>query len=146
MGMMSLSHPDILKFLHAKQDLDAFTNYNISVKVTNQWMDHLQNTPDSLHLVQNPRTQKQYYLPRSLDIWQYQINDLVEVRSDENGHSIPPENPHLFWTKNQLWQIIVEQAMITPSCGTGVLDTEDAEKVFELTSELSKAMKAQYGF
>ena len=43
-------------------------------------------------------------------------------------------------------QIIVEQAMITPSCGTGVLETQDAERVFELTCELSKAMKTKYGF
>ena len=43
-------------------------------------------------------------------------------------------------------QIVVEQAMITPSCGTGVMEPEDAEKVFELTSALSKAMKVKYGF
>lgn len=43
-------------------------------------------------------------------------------------------------------QIIIEQAIITPSCGTGVLDPGDAEKVFELTSALSKAMKLKYGF
>ena len=43
-------------------------------------------------------------------------------------------------------QIIVEQAIITPSCGTGILEPEDAEKVFELTSALSKVMKVKYGF
>jgi len=122
MGMMSLTHPDILKFLHAKQDLDAFTNYNISVKVTNQWMDQFLNSPDSLHLVQNPRNQKQYYLPRSLDIWQYQINDLIEVRFDENGDSITPENPRRLWTKKQIWQIIVEQAHRTGEPGLVFID------------------------
>ncbi|MFA5252107.1 MAG: ribonucleotide reductase N-terminal alpha domain-containing protein, partial [Phycisphaerae bacterium] len=34
MGMMSIGHPDILKFLHAKQNLTAFTNFNISVKIS----------------------------------------------------------------------------------------------------------------
>ena len=38
MGMMYIHHPDILKFLHAKDDLTQFTNYNISVKVTDKWM------------------------------------------------------------------------------------------------------------
>jgi len=122
MGMMSLSHPDILKFLYAKQDLDAFTNYNISVKFANQWMDQFQSDPDSLHLVQNPRTHKQYYLPRTLDIWKYQINDLIEVRFDENKKCIPPENPHLLWTKNQLWQIIVEHAHRTGEPGLAFID------------------------
>lgn len=39
---------------------------------------------------------------------------------------------------------IIEQALITPSCGTGSMDVEDAEKVFLLTSELSKRMKEKY--
>jgi len=43
-------------------------------------------------------------------------------------------------------QLIVEQAIITPSCGTGSMETADAEKVFELTDALSKAMKVKYGF
>jgi hypothetical protein len=43
-------------------------------------------------------------------------------------------------------QLIVEQAIITPSCGTGSMDPVDAEKVFEMTEALSQAMKNKYGF
>ncbi|MCK5129143.1 MAG: hypothetical protein KAQ68_04785 [Clostridiales bacterium] len=43
-------------------------------------------------------------------------------------------------------QLIMEQALITPSCGTGSLDIEDAERVFELTGALSVRMKEKYGF
>jgi hypothetical protein len=43
-------------------------------------------------------------------------------------------------------QQIAAQALITPSCGTGSLDPADANRVFELTSALSKAMKAKYRF
>ena len=43
-------------------------------------------------------------------------------------------------------QLIVEQAIISPSCGTGSMDPEDAEKVFEMTALLSKTMKKKYGF
>lgn len=43
-------------------------------------------------------------------------------------------------------QTILEQAIITPSCGTGSMDVEDAERVFQLLGETSKAMKAKYGF
>ena len=43
-------------------------------------------------------------------------------------------------------QLIVEQAVITPSCGTGSMDPADAEKVFDINQQLSKAMKAKYGF
>jgi len=43
-------------------------------------------------------------------------------------------------------KLILEPAMITPSCGTGSLDVEDAEKVFELLGKLSKRMREKYGF
>lgn len=43
-------------------------------------------------------------------------------------------------------QTIVEQAVITPSCGTGSMDPADAEKVFAMTRDLSAAMKEKYGF
>lgn len=42
--------------------------------------------------------------------------------------------------------LIAEQALITPSCGTGTLQPEEAEKVLQLTGEVSKIMKAKYGF
>jgi hypothetical protein len=41
-------------------------------------------------------------------------------------------------------QLIVEQAIITPSCGTGSMAPADAEKVFEMTALLSKAMREKY--
>ena len=41
--------------------------------------------------------------------------------------------------------LIIDQAMITPSCGTGSLAVSDAEKVFSLMAELTKRMKAKYG-
>jgi len=43
-------------------------------------------------------------------------------------------------------QTIVEQAIVTPACGTGTMEPQDAEKVFEMTSALSKAMREKYGF
>jgi len=43
-------------------------------------------------------------------------------------------------------ELIVEQAIITPACGTGSMNEADAGKVFETTSALSAAMKSKYGF
>ena len=40
--------------------------------------------------------------------------------------------------------LIISQALITPSCGTGSLETADAEKVFDLLSKLTARMKAKY--
>ncbi len=43
-------------------------------------------------------------------------------------------------------QLIAEQAIITPSCGTGSMDPQDAEKVFEMTQILSVKMREKYSF
>jgi len=43
-------------------------------------------------------------------------------------------------------QLILDQAIVTPSCGTGSMEPSDAEKVFEMTKQLSEAMKQKYGF
>ena len=43
-------------------------------------------------------------------------------------------------------QTILEQSLITPSCGTGSLEPEQAERVFELLAALSKRMQEKYGF
>ena len=43
-------------------------------------------------------------------------------------------------------QLIVEQAVITPACGTGSMEPADAEKVFDINYQLSKAMREKYGF
>jgi len=41
---------------------------------------------------------------------------------------------------------IAQQAVLTPSCGTGSMDPADAEKVFELLADLSGTMKKKYSF
>ena len=41
-------------------------------------------------------------------------------------------------------ELIISQALITPSCGTGSLAPEDAEKVFTLLGQLSIRMKEKY--
>ncbi len=39
MGILSITHPDILRFIHAKNDQTSLTNFNISVTVTDSFMD-----------------------------------------------------------------------------------------------------------
>lgn len=39
MGILSVKHPDILRFIHAKNDQSSLTNFNISVTVTDAFME-----------------------------------------------------------------------------------------------------------
>jgi ribonucleoside-diphosphate reductase alpha chain len=39
MGILAVEHPDILRFIHAKNDQSSLTNFNISVTVTDAFME-----------------------------------------------------------------------------------------------------------
>jgi ribonucleoside-diphosphate reductase alpha chain len=115
MGMMNIHHPDILKFLHAKQDLSQFTNYNISVKVPDDWMDEFLADPNAPHVVRNPRTGRRYWLPKDLAIWEYVISDLPEALP---GHGPPVA----VYSRQDIWDIIIQNAWQTGEPGVVFID------------------------
>src|SRR5215216_3969888 len=43
MGMMRVTHPDVLRFIHAKNDQHSLTNFNISVNVTDKFLEAVDN-------------------------------------------------------------------------------------------------------
>lgn len=55
-GIMEISHPDIVQFIQCKDDGKAFQNFNISVAITDKFMDAVKNK-SNFDLV-NPRTGK----------------------------------------------------------------------------------------
>jgi len=42
MGMLSIDHPDVLRFAVAKLDEFSLTNFNLSLAVTNSFMDRIE--------------------------------------------------------------------------------------------------------
>jgi len=119
MGMMGIEHPDILKFLHAKQNLDAFTNFNISVKITDDWMKKVLKSGKTLHTVTNPRNQQRYLLPRRIDITNYTLNDLHKL----TGKDRPvPKQAGQFFTVSDIWKMIIKCAHATGEPGVVFID------------------------
>jgi len=56
MGILSVDHPDILKFIAAKEDMTSLTNFNLSVAVTSEFMEAVKSGSD-YNLI-NPHTQE----------------------------------------------------------------------------------------
>jgi len=140
MGMMYIHHPDILKFLHAKQDLSQFTNYNISVKITDVWMRQFLNDPDAPHVVRNPRSGQAYLIPRDAEVWKYDVRSLIEIDCVEpvpattdgsnaayyTSPKLVAEIPDVLrdrvYTKRDIWEIIVSNAWSTGEPGVVFID------------------------
>ncbi len=54
MAILNVNHPDIEKFINAKENLDVLTNFNLSVAVTNEFMEAVK-TGTEYNLI-NPHT------------------------------------------------------------------------------------------
>ncbi|MCK6471229.1 MAG: vitamin B12-dependent ribonucleotide reductase [Planctomycetes bacterium] len=119
MGMMNITHPDILKFIEAKQDLTQFTNYNISVKVSDNWMEAYRKDNNGPHVVINPRTKKRFVLPKNLSIGKYQVADLVEIEAYE---ALPEEKRPDVWRMGEIYDSIVNHAWQTGEPGVVFID------------------------
>jgi ribonucleoside-diphosphate reductase alpha chain len=119
MGMMAVEHPDILKFLHAKQNLDAFTNFNISVKITDEWMKKVFKSGKTPHIVINPRNQEKYLLPRGIDIANYTISDLHKLTGKGRPNA---KRAGRFFTVSDIWKTIIKCAHKTGEPGVVFID------------------------
>ncbi len=54
MAILNVNHPDILRFITAKEDPNSLTNFNLSVAVTNDFMEAVKERAD--YDLVNPRT------------------------------------------------------------------------------------------
>jgi ribonucleoside-diphosphate reductase alpha chain len=120
MGMMSIEHPDILKFIAAKRSPGAFENFNISVKVTDAFMGALHSSPSKAHVVVNPRTGMKYRIPRKVSISAYGINDLVPACK---GDSVAKG----CYSVADIWDMIVRSAWATGEPGICFIDRVNAD-------------------
>jgi len=118
MGMMSVDHPDILKFITAKRDPSAFENFNISVKIPDAFMETLRRDPDAPHVVRNRRTGRAYHLPRGLDGANYQIDDLPPRGAGRVGDLLRCRD---------IWEMIVRNAWAGGEPGVCFIDRVNAD-------------------
>jgi len=90
------------------------------------------------HLVENKNALAWGIVPTSAairDVSSAQLVDKFEKLTDNLAQKTSVDK-----------KVIVEQAFITPSCGTGSMAIPDAERVFDTLAETSRALKQRYGF
>ncbi|MBF0546493.1 MAG: vitamin B12-dependent ribonucleotide reductase [Candidatus Riflebacteria bacterium] len=73
MGILRVDHPDIIEFIRSKENNDELTNFNISVAITNQFMDAVSKN-EEYDLI-NPRTKKAVKKLKALDVFQMIIEN-----------------------------------------------------------------------
>lgn len=136
MQMMSVTHPDIIKFLCVKANLAEFTNYNVSAKLTDVWMKRLSDRPESPHEVFDHHSNQGYVMPRELiqrtrDAVQAGIENQCNIRLVDNCYTIhdmcklDPDGgiPSGQWvTHGDLWKLIVDNAHRTGEPGVAFID------------------------
>ncbi|MEK7679796.1 MAG: adenosylcobalamin-dependent ribonucleoside-diphosphate reductase, partial [Deltaproteobacteria bacterium] len=78
MGVLSIDHPDIISFIIAKENPREFTNFNLSVAVTDEFMNAVEKN-EGYRLV-NPRTGKAAGEKKSAEVF-----DLIALSAWRNG-------------------------------------------------------------
>jgi ribonucleoside-diphosphate reductase alpha chain len=96
MGILRVDHPDILEFITAKQQPGFLSNFNISVAVTDGFMETLEE--DGEYWLVNPRNKERVGKLRARDVWNliarsaWASGDPGVVFIDEiNRHNPTPE-------------------------------------------------------
>jgi ribonucleoside-diphosphate reductase alpha chain len=67
MGILRVDHPDILDFIQAKTDTTQITNFNISVGITDKFMEAL--NADGMYDLTNPRNGRPIKQLRAREVW-----------------------------------------------------------------------------
>jgi ribonucleoside-diphosphate reductase alpha chain len=81
MGILRVDHPDVLEFIACKEDLTKIVNFNISVAVTNTFMEALQ--VDGMYDLIDPVTKKVTGQLKASEVWDKMI--LGAWRTGEPG-------------------------------------------------------------
>ncbi len=77
MGILRIDHPDIIDFIRAKRSREDLNNFNISVAVTDAFMDALKK--DGTYELVNPRTKKPVARLRARKVFELIVRSAYET-------------------------------------------------------------------
>ncbi|MFG0319251.1 MAG: adenosylcobalamin-dependent ribonucleoside-diphosphate reductase [Planctomycetota bacterium JB042] len=112
MGTMRVDHPDVVPFIRIKEDLSEVTNYNLSVTMTDAFMEQYRTDPSALHEVVNPHDGKRALLRRKDGSADYEAH----------GRDLSAEEAAEYWNTNDLFDLIVDKAWASGEPGLIFID------------------------
>lgn len=108
MGVMRVDHPDIVAFIDLKSDLAQISNFNVSVAITDEFMETLKAGPQQAHTVRNHHTGQRGRLLKDTGVPDYPEE--------------PSGDPGRYYTVRDLWNRIVERAWQSGDPGVIFID------------------------
>jgi ribonucleoside-diphosphate reductase alpha chain len=120
MGVLRCDHPDIVEFVRAKDDLSRWTNYNVSVAATDEWMRQAQEAPDSRLVVVNPRNGRKAWLRKSSG----RRVSMADYEAYAAGEPAPGAE---YWTYGGLFSLIIHYAWKNGEPGLLFLDRANSD-------------------
>ncbi len=120
MGVLRCDHPDVVEFVRAKEDLSRWTNYNVSVAVTEEWMQRVAAEPAAWLTVTNPRDGRKAWLRKCAG----RRVSMADYDAYAAGAGKPGED---YWTHGELFDLIVRLAWQNGEPGLLFLDRANAD-------------------
>ncbi len=116
MGVLRCDHPDVVEFIRAKDDLTRWTNYNVSVAVTEEWMNKVIDHPEDPLVVVNPRNGQKGWLRK------VETGRRVSLPDYEAYAAGAPDADAEYWTYGEVLDLVVFYAWKNGEPGMLFLD------------------------
>jgi ribonucleoside-diphosphate reductase alpha chain len=108
MGILRVDHPDILEFITVKQDLSKITNFNISVAITDTFMQAVR--ADTAYDLLNPRTGEVHIAQRE------------GLKHPQTGELLVPQGQVCRLSARMVFDLIIQCAHATGEPGLFFID------------------------
>jgi len=144
MGVMRCDHPDVVEFVCAKTDLSRWTNYNVSVAATNEWMQHVVDRPGDRLLVVNPNGGRKAWLKKTTGRRRSEIDAEAYAAGE-------PAAGASYWTNGEVFDLIIRHAWKNGEPGLLFLDRANEDNqvphlgAYEATNPCGEQWLLPYG-